>query len=1077
MHINHVKALVVGLVFAGAVWSQAAAPTSPQGVITAKVFLDIGGGTAVADLTGNAKFPDSPDITTYPTYFEAYATGDINTPPANDVYSNSGGQIVGYFYPPTTGDYIFYISSDDGGNLYLSPDSSSANKKLIAQEAGWSNPRNYTTVGGTSTVEDKCSQTFIATEWPTKDPAGGAKITLTANQPYYIEALFKEGGGGDNLSVSIDGVLPIAGTYLASFDKNSGPATITTPPQSQTVTEGGPVTFSVVADGTPPYTYQWRRGGSPIADATNSTYTISRVYRTDNGALFSVAVTGAQGAAAISANATLTVNSDNTPPTLVVARGSSAFTTVAVTFSEPLDLTTAQAPSNYQISGGITVSAATLGTAPNDNVVVLTTPKQAEASTYTVTVSNVKDVVGNTIAPNSTVDLKSFVFQAGAILHQKYDSVDDNTGSTPDNLFSDPRYPGGADRQDLESMMEYPPGGATRVAADPARNYFDTLEGYFIPPTTGNYVFLTAGADRWWLYLSTDDSPANRYMVAAEPGGWSDARGWTQMYSGSLENRRSDLSTLNAWPTAPTITLTAGRRYYMLEVHHDPSWCGADDFSATYIKEGEGDPANGSAPTLTGSVVGAYIDPTGAAVNITQQPVDTTAQAGKTAVFTVAATGTSAYGGTVSYQWQRMAPGGTTWTDIAGATTASYETPILLLADSGAKYQVVCSVPTVTVNSSVATLTVVSDAVPPQIAGAGAVPSQTGTTFDVGVTFNEVVDPVSAGNMANYTLSAGSISAIKYYPGSHGVVLTASGLTVGNTYTVTVTGVKDVSGNAMTATPKEFKVSAMKWGVVGGNELALGNGVLATAENGFDVYSDGIGEWATYDEATFVYEQVTGDFDKVLRVEYQDSSSQWARAGLIVRDVTNFGVDRAAQEGGEAGRYQKVHVNPKTTVMGTAGNNSWEGNRRLATGAATTTAGGSGTPLYPDAWCRLKRASNLFTIFRSDNGVSWTQLGTTTFDVPMPATVFVGPEFSPENANISPEDLRGVWLAKFRDYGNYNPVVTPTIGVSAAGVITYAGVLRSSATVNGTYAPVAGATSPYTVPKTGTAMFYRTSSQ
>ena len=50
---------------------------------------------------------------------------------------------------------------------------------------------------------------------------------------------------------------------------------------------------------------------------------------------------------------------------------------------------------------------------------------------------------------------------------------------------------------------------------------------------------------------------------------------------------------------------------------------------------------------------------------------------------------------------------------------------------------------------------------------------------------------------------------------------------------------------------------------------------------------------------TFVYEQVTGDFDKKLRVEYQDLSSQWARAGLIARDVTNFGgVDRATQEGG-----------------------------------------------------------------------------------------------------------------------------------------------------------------------------------
>jgi len=30
------------------------------------------------------------------------------------------------------------------------------------------------------------------------------------------------------------------------------------------------------------------------------------------------------------------------------------------------------------------------------------------------------------------------------------------------------------------------------------------------------------------------------------------------------------------------ITLTNGQRYYMLQVHYDPSWSGADDFAATY---------------------------------------------------------------------------------------------------------------------------------------------------------------------------------------------------------------------------------------------------------------------------------------------------------------------------------------------------------------------------------------------------------------------------------------------------------------------------------------------------------------
>jgi hypothetical protein len=53
----------------------------------------------------------------------------------------------------------------------------------------------------------------------------------------------------------------------------------------------------------------------------------------------------------------------------------------------------------------------------------------------------------------------------------------------------------------------------------------------------------------------------------------------------------------------------------------------------------------------------------------------------------------------------------------------------------------------------------------------------------------------------------------------------------------------------------------------------------------------------------------------------------------------------------------------------------------------------------------------------------------------------------------------------------------PTLSVGLQGgkvVITFTGTLTSSTTVNGTYAPVAGAASPYTVPSTTGAGFYKT---
>ena len=101
--------------------SRAAAPAAPQGLITGKLFSNITG-TTIANLTGNPKFPNSPDDIFFFPYFEWAATWDIVTPPCN--YSNNyGGQIAGYFYPPSTGNYIFWLAADDNAELYLSPDS------------------------------------------------------------------------------------------------------------------------------------------------------------------------------------------------------------------------------------------------------------------------------------------------------------------------------------------------------------------------------------------------------------------------------------------------------------------------------------------------------------------------------------------------------------------------------------------------------------------------------------------------------------------------------------------------------------------------------------------------------------------------------------------------------------------------------------------------------------------------------------------------------------------------------------------------------------------------------------------
>ena len=59
-----------------------------------------------------------------------------------------------------------------------------------------------------------------------------------------------------------------------SYTTNLSPV-ITTQPNSQLVSVGYPVTFSVTASGPSPYSYQWKRNGVNISGATARTYRIA----------------------------------------------------------------------------------------------------------------------------------------------------------------------------------------------------------------------------------------------------------------------------------------------------------------------------------------------------------------------------------------------------------------------------------------------------------------------------------------------------------------------------------------------------------------------------------------------------------------------------------------------------------------------------------------------------------------------------------------------------------------------------------------------------------------------------------
>jgi uncharacterized repeat protein (TIGR01451 family) len=180
-------------------------------------------------------------------------TGTLNTfeIPVNNA-DNYGTRVRGFICPPVTGQYRFWIASDDNGELWLSTGASPANKQLIASVSSWTNSQ----------------------EWTKFASQQSALITLTAGQQYYIEALQKEGNGGDNLAVGWQlpgGALerPIPGMRLLPFTVQTPQSqTITFPAISDKTTASAPFTISATASSDLPVSFQLVSGPATIAGNT-----------------------------------------------------------------------------------------------------------------------------------------------------------------------------------------------------------------------------------------------------------------------------------------------------------------------------------------------------------------------------------------------------------------------------------------------------------------------------------------------------------------------------------------------------------------------------------------------------------------------------------------------------------------------------------------------------------------------------------------------------------------------------------------------------------------------------------------
>jgi hypothetical protein len=138
------------------------------GALAMDVYNGIGG-NAVADLTGNAMYPNG--VTTNLTL--SSFSFDIG----GNWAETYGAHIYGWITPTVAGDYTFYIRSDDGSQLLMSSNNDPANVELVAEE------------------------TTCCNGYAENTPRSGVR-TLAAGTSYYVEAFLKEGGGGDYIHVA-----------------------------------------------------------------------------------------------------------------------------------------------------------------------------------------------------------------------------------------------------------------------------------------------------------------------------------------------------------------------------------------------------------------------------------------------------------------------------------------------------------------------------------------------------------------------------------------------------------------------------------------------------------------------------------------------------------------------------------------------------------------------------------------------------------------------------------------------------------------------------------------------------------
>ncbi len=398
-----------------ATYSITSAQSADAGSYTCVVTNSAGSVTTNAATLSVSTAAVAPSITTPPASATVATGGSVvftvtasGTAPLSYQWYKGGIAVTG----ATTSNYALTgVQAADAGTYTVT----------VTNSAGSS-----TSGAATLTVTTAATAPTIATHPAnaTVTAGGSATFSITASGTAPLSYQWQKAGvaisGATSASYAISSAQTAdAGSYTCVVTNSAGSVTsnaatltvtsaavapsIATQPVNATVTAGASATFSVVANGTAPLSYQWQKNGVAITGATAASYTIASTQTTDAGS-YTCIVTNATGSET-SSGATLTVNAATAPPSItaqpstvtVVAGAGATFTIVA----------SGAAPLSYQwykdsaaLSGAVAASYS------------IASAQASDAGSYACVVTN---SVGTTTSSAATLTVTSSTLPAATL--------------------------------------------------------------------------------------------------------------------------------------------------------------------------------------------------------------------------------------------------------------------------------------------------------------------------------------------------------------------------------------------------------------------------------------------------------------------------------------------------------------------------------------------------------------------------------------------------------------------------------------------------------------------------------------